>query len=77
MKTITVRIDYDKNTKTCGATSEELPDIYAVSDDRDDVLRRFVGSANEYLQCLREHGQPLPVTLEVHPELVTVAIDAA
>ncbi len=27
MKTVTVRIDYDPNTKTYGATSEELPDF--------------------------------------------------
>lgn len=77
MKTVTVRIDYDSTTKTYGATSDELPDVYAVSDNRDDVLRRFIGSANEYIECLRSHNQPLPPTLEVHPELVTVAIDAA
>jgi predicted RNase H-like HicB family nuclease len=77
MKTITVRIDYDPNTKTYGTTSEELPDIYAISDDRDDVLRRFIGSANEYVECLRVHGDPLPTTLEVHPEVVTVAIEVA
>ena len=77
MKNITVRIDYDPETKTYGATSEELPDVYAVSDNRDDVLRRFVGSANEYLACLRSHDQPLPKTLNVCSELVTVTIDAA
>lgn len=77
MKTVTVRIDYDSTTKTYVATLNELPDVYAVSDNRDDVLRRLVGSANEHIQCLRSHNQPLPTTLAVHPELVTVAIDAA
>lgn len=77
MKTITVRIDFDADAKTYGATSEELPDVYAVSDDRDDVLRRFVFSANAYLAYLRDQGQPLPSSLDSHAELVTVAIEAA
>lgn len=77
MKTVTVRIDYDVNTKTYGATSEELPDVYAVSDDRDDVLARFIRSANAYVELLRNENLPLPPSLGVHPELVTVAIEAA
>jgi predicted RNase H-like HicB family nuclease len=77
MKTIAVRLDYDKETKTYGATSEDLPDVYAVSDDRGDVLRRFISSANAYLEYLREQNKPLPSTLESHPEIVTVVIEAA
>jgi predicted RNase H-like HicB family nuclease len=56
MKTVTVRIDYDPNTKTYGATSKELPDVYAVSDDREDVLARFIRSANTYVCFLREQS---------------------
>ena len=77
MRTVTVRIDYDPNTNTYGATSEELPDVYAISDNREEVLRRFIGTANAYIECLREHNQPLPSTLESHPEIVTVTIEAA
>jgi predicted RNase H-like HicB family nuclease len=77
MKTVTVRIDYDPNTKTYGATSEELPDVYAVSDDRDDVLARFIRSANTYVSFLHEQSLPLPASLDMHTEVVTVAIEAA
>jgi predicted RNase H-like HicB family nuclease len=77
MKTITVRIDYDSETKTYGATSEDLFDVYAVSDDREDVPRRFISLANVYLEYLRGQNKPLPVTLESHPEIVTVVIEAA
>ena len=70
MRTVTVRIDYDPNTKTYGATSEELPDVYAVSDDREDVLTRFIRSANTYVSFLREQSLPLPSSLDMHTEVV-------
>lgn len=77
MKTVIVRIDYDPETTTYGGTSEDLPDVYAISDDRDDVLRRFVRSANAYLDYLREHQQPMPATLSANAEIVAVSIAAA
>jgi predicted RNase H-like HicB family nuclease len=75
MKTVTVLIEYDPKAKTYGATSPELPDVYAISDTRDDVLQRFVRAATLHLKELRERGQ-MP-TFNAHPEIVTVAIDAA
>ena len=73
MKTVAVRIDYDPDTKTYGATSDELPDVYAVSDDRDDVLARFVRAAHLHIETLRERGEePRPLA---NAEFVTVAID--
>ena len=75
MKTVAVRIDYDPDTNTYGATSEDLPDVYAISDDRDDVLVRFVRAANLHLEVLRERGE-LP-RFNTHPEFVTVAIEVA
>ncbi len=77
MKTATVRIEFDPDTKTYGATSEDLPDIYAISDDRNDVLRRFVRSANVYRNYLRERNQPIPATLSANAEIVTITIEAA
>lgn len=77
MTTIAVRIDYDPDTKTYGATSEDIPDVYAISDDRDDVLARFIRSANAYIDYLRQEQRPLPESLKNHPEVVTVAIEAA
>ncbi|MHB8140311.1 MAG: type II toxin-antitoxin system HicB family antitoxin [Vulcanimicrobiaceae bacterium] len=77
MKTVAVRIDYDSDTKTYGATSEDLPNVYAISDNREDVLHRFIRSATAYLEYLREENQPLPETLETQHEFVTVAIEAA
>lgn len=77
MKTIAVRVDYDPETKTYGATSDQLPDVYAISDTRDDVLARFSRSARDYLAYLRERGEPLPETLRSQSEFVTVAIEAA
>ena len=77
MKTITVRIDYDPNTKTYGATSDDYPDVYAISDDRNDVLERFIRSANAYIEYLHQENQPLPDSLDARPEFVTVAIEAA
>lgn len=53
MKTVTVRIDYDPDTKTYGATSEDLPDVYAISDDRDDVL------CLAKLSCAQASADPL------------------
>jgi predicted RNase H-like HicB family nuclease len=76
VKTISVLIEYDPETKTYGATSPELPDVYAVSDSRDDVLDRFASSANEYLTYLRERNQPLP-SFAIRHEVVTIALPAA
>jgi predicted RNase H-like HicB family nuclease len=75
MKTVAVRIDYDPETKTYGATSEDLPDVYAIGDSRDDVLARFVRAAKLHLEALRERGEDLG--LDTHPEIITVAIEAA
>lgn len=75
MKTVTVRIDYDPETKTYGATSEDIQDVYAISEDRDNVLLRFVRASNLHLNYLRERGEMLE--FETHPEFVTVAIEAA
>jgi predicted RNase H-like HicB family nuclease len=75
MKTVAVRIDYDAEAKTFGATSEDLPDVYAISDTRDDVLARSVRAANLHLEELRERGES--PALDTHPEFVTVAIEAA
>lgn len=77
MKTVTVRIEFDPDTKTYGATSEDLPDIYAISDDRNAVLRRFVRSANVYRNYLQERNQPMPATLSANAEIVTITIAAA
>jgi predicted RNase H-like HicB family nuclease len=76
MKTISVVIEYDPDAKTYGATSPDLPDIYAVSDSREDVLDRFTKSVNEYITYLREQGEPLP-SLTTRHEVVTIAIPAA
>ncbi len=76
MKTISVVIEYDPDTKTYGATSPDLPDIYAIGESRDDVLDRFVNSVNEYLAYLRERDEPLPSFATRH-EVVTIAIPAA
>lgn len=76
MKTISVVIEYDPETKSYGATSPELPEVYAISDSRDDVLDRFAYSVNEYLSYLRENGEPLPSFTTRH-EVVTIAIPAA
>ncbi|MBC5811188.1 MAG: hypothetical protein GIW95_10130 [Candidatus Eremiobacteraeota bacterium] len=75
MKTVAVRIDYDPETQTYGATSDDVPDVYAVSDTRDDVLARFVRSARLHFEELQARGV-LPASGERH-EIVTVAIDAA
>lgn len=75
MDTVAVRIDYDPKTKTYGATSDELPDVYAVGESRDDVLARFVRAARLHLEVLHERGQesrPL-----ANAEFVTVMIGAA
>ena len=76
MKAISVLIEYDPDTKTYGATSPELPDVYAVSNSRDDVLDRFASSANEYLTYLRERNEPLP-SLAIRHEVVTMALPTA
>ena len=76
MKTISVLIEYDPDTKTYGATSPDLPDIFAVSDSRDDVLDRFANSVNEYLAYLRERNDPVP-SFDTRREVVTIAIPAA
>jgi predicted RNase H-like HicB family nuclease len=75
VKTIVVEIDYDPNTKTYGATSPDLPDIYAISSSRDDVLARFEYSANEYIKYLREEAKPPPFS-DSHHEIVTIEISA-
>ena len=77
MKTIAVQIEYDPQTKTYGATSVSLPDIYAVSDSRDDALHRFIRSTTDYLAYLRESNEPMPEALDAHHEIVTVVIEAA
>ena len=75
MKTVSVLIEYDPAPKTYGATSEDLPDVFAISDSREDVLVRFVRAANLHIEELRERGE-LP-NLDTHREIVTVAIEAA
>ncbi len=76
MTTLTVRIDYDPDTKTYGATSEDLPDVYAISDSRDDVLHRFIRSAKAHIEFMHERGET-PEGLAAQHEIVTVAIEAA
>lgn len=53
-KTISVLVEYDPGTKTYGATSPDLPAVYAVSDSREDVIMRFERSADEYLRLTRD-----------------------
>jgi predicted RNase H-like HicB family nuclease len=76
MKTISVLIEYDPETKTYGATSPDLQDVYAVGETRDDVLDRFATSATEYLAYLRERNEPLPA-LAIRHEVVTIALPTA
>ena len=75
MKNVAVLIEYDPDTKTYGATSPDLPDVYAISETRDDVLARFVRAANLHLEELREQGQE--PTFPINHEIVTVTIDTA
>jgi len=75
MKAVTVAIVYDASTNTYGATSDELPDIVAISEDRDDVLRRFVGAAHAHLEFLRETGEPLPIGFASDAEFVAVPLE--
>ena len=75
MTSIPVLIEYDSDTKTYGATSPELPNVYAISDSRDDVLKRFSASVDQYLDYLRERGEPLP-SFQGRHEIVTIAIPA-
>ena len=75
MKSVAVLVEYDPQTKSYGATSPDLPDVFAVSDSRDDVLERFTYSANEYIQYLREKEQPLP-TFSIRLEVVNVSLPA-
>jgi len=75
MKKVPVLIDYDPQTRTYGATSAEMPDVYAIGDTRDDVLVRFVRAATLHLEELRERGE-IPAQSAQH-EIVTVAIGAA
>ena len=76
MKTISVLIEYDPETKTFGATSPDLPEVFAVSETRDDVIDRFASSANQYVEFLRERNEPLPFLATTH-EIVTISISAA
>ena len=73
MKTVAVLIEYDPDTKTYGATSPDLPDVYAISDSRDDVVRRFVRAADLHVDELRSSGKS-PFFHSRH-EYVTVAIN--
>jgi hypothetical protein len=41
------------------------------------VLARFIRSANTYVSFLREQSLPLSASLDIHTEVVTVAIEAA
>jgi predicted RNase H-like HicB family nuclease len=75
MKTLAVLLEYDPDTKTYGATSPDLPDVYAISDTREDVLSRFVRAANLHVEELREMGKE--PAFQRHHEIVTVTIDAA
>ena len=73
MKTVAVLIEYDPDTRTYGATSPDLPDVYAISDNRDDVLKRFVRSAGLYVEELCKSGQA-PCFDTLH-EYVTVTLN--
>ena len=75
MKTVSVLVEYDPATNTYGATSEDLPDVFAVSDSREDVLVRFVRAANLHIEELKARGET--PKLDFHREIVTVAIEAA
>ena len=75
MKTVAVLIEYDPETKTYGATSPDVPDVYAVSDTRDDVLTRFVRAAELHVEELRKGGRAEP--FPTNHEIVTVSIDSA
>ncbi|HEV2261821.1 MAG TPA: hypothetical protein VGR69_06000 [Candidatus Rubrimentiphilum sp.] len=76
MSKLSVLIEFDPKTKSYGATSPDLPDVFAVSDNRDDVLNRFIRAATGHLKFLRERNCPLPkfdakqeiVTIEISPE---------
>ena len=76
VKTISAVIEFDPVSKTYGVTSPDLPDIYAISESRDDVLDRFAYSVNEYLAYLQEIGEPLP-SFSTRHEVVTIVIPAA
>jgi len=71
--TIAVLIEYDPETKTYGATSPDLPDVYAVSDAKDDVLDRFANAATEHLAYLRDTKGVVP-TFAIRREALSLAI---
>ena len=59
-KTVSVLVEYDPDTRTYGATSPDLPAVYAVSDNREDVIMRFERSADEYLRLTRDSADSEP-----------------
>jgi hypothetical protein len=54
--------------------SPELEDVYAVSDGRKDVLRRFRRAATRYLALLRAEGTPHAISRGQY-ELVMIGVD--
>lgn len=71
MMTFTVLVEHDTDQGSYGATSPDLPDVFAVGQTRDEVLERFANAARAHLIYLSETHRPLPMP---HYEAVTLAI---